>query len=281
MQKCSTSLTITKVQIKATKRYTSHPLRWPISLFSVALRTQMAASEGSSTSLSQPLAVRSSLKWTMNENLHIFQEKHTATEVAADALGEEWKVMWSKSVVGMINRVSPWSIFSPWKWGNGREWPVAESACSREGAFLFQTKEGWRKKAQICTGLQCGCQPECPQSGHRRKRGPEGYSWATDPPEPRHLRPERTSCRCYCRLAARSCSALCGSMDRSPSTRFLCPWDSPGKDTGVGCHFLLQRISPTQGSNPRLPNWQADSLPLAPPGKPPKRWQNPQTFLSL
>ena len=67
----------------------------------------MAASEGSSTSLSQPLAVRSSLKWTINENLHIFQEKHTATDVAADALGEEWKVMWSKSVVGMINRVSP------------------------------------------------------------------------------------------------------------------------------------------------------------------------------
>ena len=23
-------------------------------------------------------------------------------------------------------------------------------------------------------------------------------------------------------------------------TRFLCPWDSPGKNTGVGCHFLLQ-----------------------------------------
>ena len=32
-------------------------------------------------------------------------------------------------------------------------------------------------------------------------------------------------------------------------TRLLCPWDFPGKDTGVGCHFLLQRILPTQGSN--------------------------------
>ena len=29
------------------------------------------------------------------------------------------------------------------------------------------------------------------------------------------------------------------------STRFLCPWDFPGKDTGVGCHFLLQGIFPT------------------------------------
>ena len=29
--------------------------------------------------------------------------------------------------------------------------------------------------------------------------------------------------------------------------------DSPGKNTGVGCHALLQRIFPTQGSNPCLP----------------------------
>ena len=31
--------------------------------------------------------------------------------------------------------------------------------------------------------------------------------------------------------------------------RLLCPWDSPGKNTGVGCHFLLQGIFLTQGSN--------------------------------
>ena len=30
-------------------------------------------------------------------------------------------------------------------------------------------------------------------------------------------------------------------------TRLLCLWDSPGKNTGVGCHFLLQGIFPTQG----------------------------------
>ena len=35
-------------------------------------------------------------------------------------------------------------------------------------------------------------------------------------------------------------------------TRFLCPWDFPVKDTGVGCHFLLQGVFPTQGSNPGL-----------------------------
>ena len=35
-------------------------------------------------------------------------------------------------------------------------------------------------------------------------------------------------------------------------TRVLCPWDSSGKNTGVGCYFLLQGIFLTQGSNPRL-----------------------------
>ena len=32
----------------------------------------------------------------------------------------------------------------------------------------------------------------------------------------------------------------------------LCAWDSPGKNTGVGCHALLQRILLTQGSSPHL-----------------------------
>ena len=34
-----------------------------------------------------------------------------------------------------------------------------------------------------------------------------------------------------------------------PTTRLLHPWDFPGKSTRVDCHFLLQRIFPTQGSN--------------------------------
>ena len=48
-------------------------------------------------------------------------------------------------------------------------------------------------------------------------------------------------------------------MDYSP------PWDSPGENTGVGCHALLQGIFPTQGSNVRLLgflHWQAGSLLL-------------------
>ena len=45
------------------------------------------------------------------------------------------------------------------------------------------------------------------------------------------------------------------------ATRFLYPWDSPGKNTGVG--WLLQGIFPAQGLNLCLLHWQADSLPLA------------------
>ena len=50
------------------------------------------------------------------------------------------------------------------------------------------------------------------------------------------------------------------------AARLLCPWDSPGKNTGVGCHVPLQVIFLTQGLNPCLsaaPALQADSLPLS------------------
>ena len=52
----------------------------------------------------------------------------------------------------------------------------------------------------------------------------------------------------------------------------LCPWDSPGKNTGVGGSYsLLQGIFLTQGSNPCLLNllhWQVGSLLLVWPRKP-------------
>ena len=46
-------------------------------------------------------------------------------------------------------------------------------------------------------------------------------------------------------LLVESCPTLC-----NPQTvaRQASPWDSPGRNTGVGCHFLLQGIFPTEGS---------------------------------
>ena len=73
-----------------------------------------------------------------------------------------------------------------------------------------------------------------------------------------------------CTLSHFSCVWLSATL-WTVAVKLLCPWDSPGKNTGVGCHFLLQGIFLTQGSNPhllRLFHWQVGSLPLAPPGKP-------------
>ena len=55
--------------------------------------------------------------------------------------------------------------------------------------------------------------------------------------------------------------------------RLLCPWDSPGKNTRVDCHVLLQGIFSTQGLNLRLcllHCWQVGSLPLSHVGSPPR-----------
>ena len=52
--------------------------------------------------------------------------------------------------------------------------------------------------------------------------------------------------------------------------RLLCPWDSPGKNTGMGCYALLQGIFPTQEWNPCLLcllHWKAGSLPPKPSGR--------------
>ena len=55
---------------------------------------------------------------------------------------------------------------------------------------------------------------------------------------------------CWSRLVMSSSLRLHGLWP----ARLLCPWNSPGKDTGVGCCALLQGIFPTQGSNPGLPH---------------------------
>ena len=70
-------------------------------------------------------------------------------------------------------------------------------------------------------------------------------------------------------LVAQSCPTLCNPMDCSPSA-FSVYRIFPGRNTEVGCHFLLQGIFLTQGSNSHLfhlLHWQVDSLPVGSPGK--------------
>ena len=63
---------------------------------------------------------------------------------------------------------------------------------------------------------------------------------------------------------AQSCRTLCDPM----GTRLLCPWDFLDKSTGVGCHFLLQGIFPTQGLNPGLPHCRQMLYHLSHQGSP-------------
>ena len=68
-----------------------------------------------------------------------------------------------------------------------------------------------------------------------------------------------------CCSVAKSCLTLLQPHRLQPAM-LLRPWDSPGKNTRVGCHFLLQGIFLTQGSNSsllRLLHWQANCLPLS------------------
>ena len=69
-------------------------------------------------------------------------------------------------------------------------------------------------------------------------------------------------------LVAQSCPTLCNPMDCSlPGSSVH--GDSPGKNTRVGCHALLQGIFPTQGSNPGLPHYRCNFYHLSHQRNPP------------
>ena len=53
-------------------------------------------------------------------------------------------------------------------------------------------------------------------------------------------------------LVAKSCPTLATPWMVAHPGSSLCPWDFPGKNTGMGYHFFLQGIFPTQGLNPHL-----------------------------
>ena len=72
--------------------------------------------------------------------------------------------------------------------------------------------------------------------------------------------------RCCCCLVASVVSNSVRRCGLQPA-KLLCPWDSLGKSTKVGCRALLQRIFPTQGSNPGLQHCR-QSLYLSHQGSP-------------
>ena len=63
-------------------------------------------------------------------------------------------------------------------------------------------------------------------------------------------------CVCVCVCVCVSCSVMSDSLRPHglQPARLLRPWNSPGNNTGVGCHFLLQGIFLTHGLNPDFPH---------------------------
>ena len=68
-------------------------------------------------------------------------------------------------------------------------------------------------------------------------------------------------------LRAQSCPTLCSPMDCSPPDSSV-HGIFPGKNTGMGCHFLLRGIFPSPGIEPASNTLAGGFLTTAPPGKP-------------
>ena len=80
------------------------------------------------------------------------------------------------------------------------------------------------------------------------------------------LIPKHSSAAAAAAKPLQSCPTLCDPIDGSPPGS--CPWDSPGKNTGVGCHFLLQCMKVTSESEvaqscPTLCDLMDCSLPVS------------------
>ena len=67
-----------------------------------------------------------------------------------------------------------------------------------------------------------------------------------------YIKSDELMCVCVC-LVTQSCPALCNPMHWS-LPGYSVHGDSSGQNIGVGCHYILQGIFPTQGLNPGLPH---------------------------
>ena len=75
------------------------------------------------------------------------------------------------------------------------------------------------------------------------------------------------NCLCFSAESLQSCLTLCDPIDGSPSGSR--PWDSPGKNTGVGCHFLLQCMKVKSESEVAQSCLTfSDPMDRSPPGSP-------------
>ena len=121
-------------------------------------------------------------------------------------------------------------------------------------------RQDWAQVSPACTGT--ACQNWLAHAGCRAGSTPQLPSPCLSP----------VVCAVLC-LVAQSCPTLCNPMDCSlPGCSVH--GDSPGKNTGVGCHALLLEFSQPRAWTPvsRIASrffavWEVDSLPSEPPRK--------------
>ena len=103
-----------------------------------------------------------------------------------------------------------------------------------------------------------------------------GHDWVTELNWTFSHLPSATTMSFYCYpcvqippvwllLLVKSCLVMSNSLQ--PRGLFS-PWNSPGHNTGMGSHYLLQGTFPTQGSNPGLPHYRQILYQLSHEGSP-------------
>ena len=205
---------------------------------------------------------------------------------------KDWCWSWSSNTLATWREeLTQWK--RPWCWerlkaggdGDDRRWDGGMASLTQR-TWVWASSRSWWKTGK----------PGMLQSMESQR---VGHDWATQPEHLDGKPPVRSTllpsspvlfcsgpycltlighvcvcvCVCVCVLGAnslQSCLTLCNPLDCSPPGSSV-HVNSPGRNTGVGCHALLQGVFPTEGSNPLLLHlllWQAGSLPLATPGKP-------------
>ena len=105
-----------------------------------------------------------------------------------------------------------------------------------EDRGIYTERDGSRMKTSTGTEFCC-CDPQDAWGYQKVERGKDGL--------PYRFKGEHGpggALRVWCSVMSPDCS-----LPHAPG--LLCPWDFPGKNTGVGCRFLLQGIFWTQESN--------------------------------
>ena len=147
---------------------------------------------------------------------------------------------------------SCWFIYQgAWKGTKGEQWACALRSKGRIDADSWWEKKSGRREEKAVADRH---EETAASTASQTRRGASRNTFS----DPNFSFPLLQGCEC---------SVVSDSLRhfRLYPARLLGPWDSPGrKNTGVGCHFLLQGIFLTQGSNPhlfRLLHWPAGSLP--------------------